>query len=194
MSQDDLAAHVYVSCQTISSRENGKTYPDVQSLPPLSEIFDTSIDELIKGDVETMTNMPDSNVTAMKRLGLTVTGFLLLMLLALIWLTMQLVVWERPFAQTLPTAMLALALWGIAMFAAAWVERITKEHDLITYQEILAFWHGGPVDRGTPRGRRMHLVPVWMKAVRTVGLTLLAAAIGAFVGYGGTALADALHH
>ena len=38
MSQDDLAARVYVSRQTISSWENGKTYPDVQSLLLLSEI------------------------------------------------------------------------------------------------------------------------------------------------------------
>lgn len=30
--QDDLAAAVYVSRQTVSSWENDKTYPDVQSL------------------------------------------------------------------------------------------------------------------------------------------------------------------
>ena len=192
MSQDDLAARVYVSRQTISSWENDKTYPDVQSLLLLSEIFDTSIDDLIKGDVETMTSTLDSDVTTMKRLGLAMTGFLTLMLLALIWLSVQLVAWDWPFAQTLPTAVLALVLWGIAMFAAVWAERIKKSHDLITYQEILAFWHGEPVDRDTPRGRRMRLIPTWMKAIRAVGLTLLAAAIGAFFGYGGAALVDAL--
>lgn len=192
MSQDDLAARVYVSRQTISSWENDKTYPDVQSLLLLSEIFDTSIDDLIKGDVETMTSTLDSDVTTMKRLSYTMTGFLLLMLLALIWLAVQLVAWDWPFAQTLPTAVLALVLWGIAMFAAVWAERIKKSHDLITYQEILAFWHGEPVDRDTPRGRRMRLIPTWMKAIRAVGLTLLAAAIGAFFGYGGAALVDAL--
>ena len=47
MSQDDLAARVYVSRQTISSWENGKTYPDVQSLLLLSEIFGASVDSLI---------------------------------------------------------------------------------------------------------------------------------------------------
>lgn len=194
MSQDDLAARVYVSRQTISSWENGKTYPDVQSLLLLSEIFDTSIDDLIKGDVETMTSTLDSDVTTMKRLSYTMTGFLLLMLLALIWLSVQLVAWDWPFAQTLPTAVLALVLWGIALFAAVWAERIKKSHDLITYQEILAFWHGEPVDRDTPRGRRMRLIPTWMKVIRTVGLTLLAAAISAFFGYGGAALVDTLLH
>lgn len=84
MSQDDLAMRVYVSRQTISSWENDKTYPDVQSLLLLSEIFDTPIDDLIKGDVETMTSTLDSDATTMKRLGYTMLGFLALMLLALI--------------------------------------------------------------------------------------------------------------
>ena len=70
MSQDDLAMRVYVSRQTISSWENDKTYPDVQSLLLLSEIFDTSIDDLIKGDVETMTSTLDSDATTMKRLAI----------------------------------------------------------------------------------------------------------------------------
>lgn len=192
MSQDDLDMRVYVSRQTISSWENDKTYPDVQSLLLLSEIFDTSIDDLIKGDVETMTRTLDSDATTMKRLGYTVLGFLALMLLALIWLTVQLVVWDWAFAQTLPTFVLALMLWGIAMFAAVWAEHIKKEHDLVTYHEIVSFWKGGPIDRDTPRGRRLRLIPTWMKVIRTIGMTLLAAAIGAFMGYGGSALVDLL--
>lgn len=36
------------------------------------------------------------------------------------------------------------------------------------------------------------MIPRWMKIVRTIGLTLLAAAVGAFVGYGGAALANHL--
>jgi transcriptional regulator with XRE-family HTH domain len=53
-SQEELAERVYVSRQTISSWENGKSYPDLQSLLLLSEIFSISLDELIKGDVEEM--------------------------------------------------------------------------------------------------------------------------------------------
>ncbi len=52
MSQDDLAARVYVSRQTISSWENGKAYPDVQSLLLLSEIFGASVDSLIKDGIK----------------------------------------------------------------------------------------------------------------------------------------------
>lgn len=192
MSQDDLAARVYVSRQTISSWENDKTYPDVQSLLLLSEIFDATVDSLIKGDVETMNETIDRDVKTMKRLSCVMLGFLLLMIAALIWVAVQAFAWDWPLEQTVPTFVLALVLWGVAMFAACWVERIKKSHDLVTYGEVLAYWKGEAVDRDTERGRRERMIPNWMKVVRTVGLTLLAMAVGAFVGYGGAALADML--
>lgn len=192
MSQDDLAARVYVSRQTISSWENGKTYPDIQSLLLLSEIFDVTADSLIKGDVETMTKTIDSDVRTMKRLSYVMLGFLLLMVLAMVWVIVQTSAWDWPLEQTVPTFALAIVLWGIAMFAAVWVERIKKRHDLITYREILAYWNGEEVDRDTDLGRRERMLPRWMKVIRTVGLTLLCAAIGAFLGYGGAMLGEKL--
>ena len=38
----------------ISSWENDKTYPDVQSLLLLSQLFEVSVDELVRGDVVAM--------------------------------------------------------------------------------------------------------------------------------------------
>lgn len=78
------------------------------------------------------------------------------------------------------------------MSAAVWAERLKKEHDLVTYQEVLSFMTGKDVDRTTERGRRERLIPTWMKVVRTVVTTLIAAAIGAFVGYNGAALMEQL--
>ena len=49
LSQEDVAERIFVSRQTISNWETDRTYPDVQSLLLLSEIFGTSIDELVKG-------------------------------------------------------------------------------------------------------------------------------------------------
>ena len=51
-SQEKLAQKLYVSRQTISSWENNKTYPDLKSLLILSEIVDTSVDNLVKGDID----------------------------------------------------------------------------------------------------------------------------------------------
>ena len=49
LSQEELAERVYVSRQTISNWENNKSYPDINSIVLLSEIFEISIDNLIKG-------------------------------------------------------------------------------------------------------------------------------------------------
>ncbi|WP_302153637.1 helix-turn-helix domain-containing protein [uncultured Enorma sp.] len=192
MSQDDLAARVYVSRQTISSWENDKTYPDVQSLILLSEIFGVTVDALIKGDVETMTETIDADVRTMKRLSYVMVGFLLLVLLAMAWICLQTFAWGWPLEQTVPTFVLALVLWGVAMFAACWVERIKRDHDLVTYHEILSFWNGEDVERDTEKRRRESLIPRWLKIVRAVGKMLIAMAIGAFAGYGGAALANVL--
>lgn len=62
LSQDDLAAKIYVSRQTISNWEVGRTYPDVQSLLLLSNVFGVTVDSLIKGDVETMAQVMDAAV------------------------------------------------------------------------------------------------------------------------------------
>ena len=43
-----------VSRQTISNWENDKFYPDVQSLAIIADIFGTSIDDLVKGDLPMM--------------------------------------------------------------------------------------------------------------------------------------------
>ena len=182
LSQDDLAARVYVSRQTISSWENDKTYPDVQSLLILSDVFGATVDSLIKGDVETMTETIDRDARLLMRLGYAMLSFLLLMVATLVWLAIQSSAWDWPLDQCLPTFVLALVLWGIAMAAAVWAERIKKEHDLITYREILAFSKGENVDRDTPRGRRERIIPRWMKIVRTVGWTLIAAAVGGVCG------------
>ena len=48
LSQETLADKVYVSRQTISNWENDKSYPDIKSLVLLSEIFQISLDNLIK--------------------------------------------------------------------------------------------------------------------------------------------------
>lgn len=57
LSQDELAQRLYVSRVTISHWETGKTLPDVQSMLLLANLFDTTIDELVRGDVDEMREM-----------------------------------------------------------------------------------------------------------------------------------------
>ena len=51
LSQDELAEKVLVARQTISNWENGKNFSDIQSLLLLSELFQITLDQLVKGDI-----------------------------------------------------------------------------------------------------------------------------------------------
>lgn len=50
LSQEALAERIGVSRQTISSWENNRSYPDIGSILKLSDLYDVSLDELLKED------------------------------------------------------------------------------------------------------------------------------------------------
>ena len=50
LTQDDLAEKYYVTRQTISNWENGKSYPDLETLVKISDDFKISLDILLKED------------------------------------------------------------------------------------------------------------------------------------------------
>ncbi len=138
LSQDNLAERVYVSRQTISNWENDKSYPDINSIVLLSEVFDVSIDNLIKGDVEQMKN--EINTEEIKKMKLYSRGMLVFLLLA--------IVSAVPLANYLGFyAIIPFAgLWGVSMFFAMKIEKIKKNNDIQTYKEILAFQEGKGLD------------------------------------------------
>lgn len=137
-SQEELAERVYVSRQTISNWENNKSYPDINSIVLLSEIFEISIDNLIKGDVEQMKK--EINSEEVKKLNFYATMMGILMLVALISLMPMLkfigLYGFIPY----------FVLVGGAMFFAIKVEKIKKDNDIQTYKEIVAFTEGKRLD------------------------------------------------
>ena len=52
LTQDDLAEKYFVTRQTISNWENGKSYPDLETLVKISDDFNISLDILLKEDKE----------------------------------------------------------------------------------------------------------------------------------------------
>lgn len=48
--QQEAAEKMHVTRQTISNWENERSYPDLQSVVRLSDIYEVSLDELLKGD------------------------------------------------------------------------------------------------------------------------------------------------
>jgi len=57
MSQEDFAEIFNVTRQTISSWENSKSYPDIETLIKISDKFNVSLDFLLKGDKEMINEM-----------------------------------------------------------------------------------------------------------------------------------------
>lgn len=49
-SQDDLAEKIYVSRQSVSKWETNKNYPSIEVIINLSDLFNMTIDELLRSD------------------------------------------------------------------------------------------------------------------------------------------------
>lgn len=137
-SQEELAERVYVSRQTISNWENNKSYPDINSIVLLSEVFEISIDNLIKGDVEQMKK--EINTEEVKKLNFYATMMAILMLVATI-LLMPMLKFIGLYG-FIPYFVLV----ACAMFFAIKVDKIKKDNDIQTYKEIVAFTEGKRLD------------------------------------------------
>ena len=173
LSQDDLATKIYVSRQTVSSWENDKTYPDVESLLLLSVLFDVTVDELIKGDVEAMKEAIANDYKKMVALS---WGGLAIAIVGAVAAVGGIMHWGWGIV---PSAIIGLLVWGIGMAMLMRVERIKKQNDLVTYRELVAYSKGEPIDRNNRISQRARE----HRAVKRVALTLAALIIGALVGY-----------
>ena len=169
LSQEELADRIFVTRQSVSNWENGRTYPDLQSLLRLSDLFGLSLDELIKGDIETMKEEINRlEIQKMNRWG----GILALLMLTLMLL-------PAPQLKLLDTAgfLLVMApLFLVGMAVALKVEKIKKDNDVHTYKEIVAFSEGrrlDELDKAVEKGKRPYQALV--AALSSALLTLLAA-------------------
>lgn len=166
MTQDQLAKALHVSAQAVSKWENGKSYPDIHSLLLLSALFDVSLDQLIKGDLETMKQEVNAaDVKAMNRDSIIFS----ILLAATIILPVPLIKWFGLYG-LIPE----LLLWGSAMYFALRLERIKKANNIQSYKEILAFSEGKRLDeieQKVEAGKRPYQKV--LLALLTAGITLL---------------------
>ena len=166
MTQEQLAKALHVSAQAVSKWENGKSYPDIHSLLLLSALFDVSLDQLIKGDLETMKQEVNAaDVRAMNRDGIIYT----ILLAATIILPVPLIKWFDLYG-LIPE----LLLWGSAMYFALRLERIKKANNVQSYREILAFSEGRKLDeieQKVEAGKRPY--QKFLLVLLTAGITLL---------------------
>lgn len=138
ISQEELAEKIYVSRQTVSNWENAKSYPDIHSLLLMSVLFDVSLDELIKGDMEKMkTEINADNIRKFNRHSIIYTLLFILMVAAVIPLV---------YFWGIYGIIAEVVIMILALVSAFKVEKLKKEFDIQTYKEITAFCEGKTLD------------------------------------------------
>ena len=173
LSQEELAARIYVSRQTVSNWETGKNYPDIHSLLLLGGLFGVSLDQLIKGDIETMKReVSQAEIRRFNLYGMAHT----ILLAAIVLSTVPLVRWMgwRGF---IPFGI----LMGCDLFIAFRLERIKKENNIQTYKEIIAFTEGKTLDeieQQVEKGKRPY-----QKVLLALGSAAIAAAVCLVMGW-----------
>lgn len=173
LSQEELADRVYVSRQTISNWENDKSYPDVNSLVLLSEVFHISLDKLIKGDIDVMKEaIKKEEVEKMKQYGTIYT----ILLIATVVVAVPLFMWIGTWA---------FIPWGIifvsAMYFAFKIERLKKDNDIQTYKEIVAFSEGKRLD-DIQKQREIGKRP-YQKVLLVIGSAMIAFVVCILIGF-----------
>lgn len=138
LSQEELAERVYVTRQTISNWETGKSYPDIHSLLLLSTLFNISLDQLIKGDLEIM----KEEVSKKEIREFNFYGGIFSILLIGTTVTVA------PLAYFLGIYGIGITfvLFVITIAMAYKVEGYKKRNNIQTYKEILAFCNGERLD------------------------------------------------
>lgn len=138
LSQEELAEKVYVTRQTISNWETGRNYPDIHSLLLLSSLFNISLDQLIKGDVEEMKEeIKKEEISRFGHYGRIYSVLFTISLISVI----PVILWFNVY-----TVISFVILYCITFYFAFKVERIKKENGVYTYKEILAFTEGKRLD------------------------------------------------
>jgi len=132
--QEVFAEKTYVSRQTISSWENDKSYPDIKSLLLMSELFEVSLDDLIKGDVvEMKKEISNESIREFNKWSnILAVGFLIGILIP--YPLVHFFKWWG--------LLVFLLFWAALLAVAFKVEALKKEYDIQTYKEIVAFTEG----------------------------------------------------
>jgi len=173
LSQVELANRAYVSRQTISNWENDKSYPDVNSLVLLSEIFLISLDKLIKGDVEVMKDViQKEEIAKMNRYGRIYTVMLIATAISAVPLFMWLDRWAF-----IPWEI----IWAVSLYVAFKVEKVKKDNDVQTYKEIVAFSEGRRLD-DIQKEREIGKRP-YQKILLAIGSALITFVVCVLIGF-----------
>ena len=168
LSQEELAYKIFVTRQTISNWENGKNYPDINSIVLLSTLFGISLDILVKGDLEEMKeHIRNEDIQRFHKDGIIFTILLIVTILSVVPLFFM--------VNSYIGIVLWVILFAVAMYYALRVEKQKKVYDIQTYKEIVAFADGKRLDeieRNREYGKRPYQKVLYVIASGVIGFVM----------------------
>ncbi|WP_300562309.1 helix-turn-helix transcriptional regulator [Companilactobacillus sp.] len=159
-SQDDLSVKLHVSRQTISNWENDRTYPDINSLVMLSDIFAVSLDNLVKEDLPLIKNKIKQ--TQIRLLAIGSISVIILTYLCLLVLK-----WSVSLGSLLVGATTVLGLVMIYYFS-----KVINSANLKTFRQVVDYVNGKPSQPIT-RSKKQTIVQTLIGLVIGLALGLL---------------------
>ena len=69
LTQEEFGSIFHVTRQTVSNWENGKNYPDLQTLVAISDRFDISLDTILRGDAKMVETIDRERLASSYRRG-----------------------------------------------------------------------------------------------------------------------------
>ena len=124
--QEQAAEKLLVSRQTVSNWENGKSLPDIISIIRMSEFYDVSLDELLKGDKLLMDKI-ESDARAVKA-GKKLTRFAFISIaIGVITLILGVIFQGNPVIDFIKGALPWVLLGLMFLFAILYLDNDKKE-------------------------------------------------------------------
>lgn len=167
LSQEELADRIFVTRQTLSNWENDKTYPDINSLLRLSELFHVSLDELVKGDIQIMEERIKREDINTYRVEERRTGWIVAIGILITAVT---ILWNNPFSVVLTIAVQPVMIWQLYR-----LEKLQKRYDIRTYKEIRAFLEGRRLDEletAVERGKHPYRMALVILMIFMLGIVM----------------------
>lgn len=148
MSQEELASACHVSRQTISSWENAKTLPDIQTVASLANIFDIELEELVSDEEAQVAKRISADRRELKLLWLVLLG------IAALYLPVDKLLEGTTRQGNLPLVISLLFLAALALTIGR-IAFLTRKHHLSSDAELGNYMMGdikkGSADRARSR-------------------------------------------
>lgn len=126
--QEQVAENLLVSRQTISNWENGKSLPDIISIIKMSELYELSLDEMMKGD-KALLKKVERDVGAVKAEKKLIKFAWISIVIASILMILGEIIEGNPFIDFMNGALPWILLGLMLLFAILYLNKEEKDKE-----------------------------------------------------------------